>query len=155
MHICNSDHNENTPTGASTNPKNFYLKKNFNLIGTCNNLDSKRDISKWNSKLKYGTENWNWKLKLKIRIKNQNKIEHWNQKLKAKKIEIENWNQKLKLKLKIKIENYNWRLKLKIENWYWKLKLKIEIGIFKWGSHFYMWLCPFIRSPIHPKISPF
>ena len=31
---------DNTPTGASTNPKNFDLNENFNLLGTLIILDS-------------------------------------------------------------------------------------------------------------------
>ena len=87
----------NTPTGASTNPKNFDLNKNLNM-----NLIL---IETWNLnlKLKHETETWNWNLKLKLDTKTWN----WNLML---NFEIETWNWNLTLKLEIK--TWNWNMKL-------------------------------------------
>ena len=54
---------EKKPNGTSTNPRNFDLNKNFHLIGTQTNLDSRKHIMNWNLKLKFGYE---------IEIKNNN-----------------------------------------------------------------------------------
>ena len=100
--IFYSNNSKNTPTGASTNPKNFDLNKNLNM-----NLIW---IETWNWKFKLD----NWKLKL----------ETWNWKL---KIETETWNWNLKLKLEIEIWNWNLKLKFEIDIWIWNLQLNLEI----------------------------
>ena len=104
---------ENTPTGASTNPKNFDLTMNLNRnliwIKTWN---LKHETETWNitSKLKLETKTWNWDMKLKLGIETWN----WNLKL---KLENETWNWNLKLKLEIKTWNWNLKLTLEIETW--------------------------------------
>jgi len=125
-HAQGTNKRENTPTGASTNPKNFALNKNLTMnmiwIETWN----------WNLRVKLENETRNWNLKLNLKTKL--KIETWNWNLKFK-LEIETWNWNLKLRLEIETWNWNSKLKLEIETWNWirKLNLKSNLKIESWN----------------------
>ena len=65
-----SKNSKNTPTGASTNPKNFDLNKNLNLIII--------EIEIWNWNLEFECQN------LKFGI--------WNMEIEIQKLESGTWN---------------------------------------------------------------